>query len=166
MNRLSFVLLTLFVAVLASTAVVQQSQTRIAFVDSQAAIRAHPAGAQAKALEDQAKTEVEALQADLEAIVAKANSGQQLTADEQNRFQTLRSTIVSVQQRYAEEISGIITPALEAVDQVISEISAENDYSVILDSRVAGQEGINLVVYAKPDLNITQQVVDRVSVMQ
>jgi len=149
MNRVSFILLTLLIAVVASTAWVQQGQTRIAFVDSQAAIRAHPAGAQAKVLEEQAKAEVEALQADINLILEKANSGQQLTADEQNRFQTLRSTIVSVQQRYAEEIR-----------------ATTNDYGVVLDSRVAGQEGINLVVFAKPELSITQQVIDRVSVMQ
>jgi len=166
MNRVSFILLTLLIAVVASTAWVQQGQTRIAFVDSQAAIRAHPAGAQAKVLEDQAKAEVEALQADINLILEKANSGQQLTADEQNRFQTLRSTIVSVQQRYAEEISTVVNPALAAVDQVINEIATTNDYGVVLDSRVAGQEGINLVVFAKPELSITQQVIDRVSVMQ
>jgi outer membrane protein len=166
MNKLSFLLLTLLIAVVASTAWVQQDQTRIAFVDAQAAIRAHPAGAQAKLLEDQAKAEVDALQTDLQAIVTKANSGQQLTADEQSRFQTLRSTIVSVQQRYADEIATAVNPALQAVDQVITELATANDYSVVLDSRIAGQGGINLVVYAKPDLNITQEVIDRVSTMQ
>lgn len=166
MTRLTMLLLTILVAVLASLAWVQPDQTRIAFVDAQAAIRAHPAGAQAKALEEQAKVEIEALQADLEAIVAKANAGQQLTADDQNRFQNLRSTLVAVQKNYAEQIGATVEPALVAVDQVISEIALENDYAAILDARVAGQEGTNLVVYAKKELNITQQVIDRVSQMQ
>ena len=166
MNRLNFLLLTVLIAVIGSFAWVQQGISKIAFIDAQAAIRAHPAGAQAKVLEDQAKTEVEALQADLQAIIESANAGQQLTSEDQNRFQNLQAAIVSVQQRYSEEINTTVQPALEAVDQVISEIAASNDYDMILDARVAGQEGVNLVVYAKPGLNITQQVIDRVAAMQ
>lgn len=163
MNRLSFLLLTLVLAVIASFAWVQPEQTRIAFVDSQAAIRAHPAGAQAKALEDQAKVEIEALQTDLNAIVTRANAGEQLSADEQNRFQNLRTTLATVQKNYAEQIGSTVGPALEAVDQAIRDIAAENDYAAVFDARVAGQEGTNLVVFAKQELNITQQVIERVS---
>lgn len=163
MNRLSFLLLTILIAVIGSFAWVQQGQTRIAFVDSQAAIRAHPAGAQAKALEDQAKTEIEALQTDMNAIVAKANAGEQLTADEQSRFQNLRSTLATVQKNYADQIGATVQPALEAVDKAIRDIAAENDYAAVFDARVAGQEGTNLVVFAKQELNITQEVIDRVS---
>ncbi|MCA9838945.1 MAG: OmpH family outer membrane protein [Trueperaceae bacterium] len=166
MNRLSFLLLTILIGVIASFAFVQQDQTRIAFVDSQAAIRAHPAGAEAKALEEQAKVEIEALQTDLQALVTKANSGEQLTPDEQNRFQNLRSTIATVQKNYADQIGAAVGPALEAVDKAISEIAAENDYAAIFDARVAGQEGTNLVVYAKKDLNITQLVIDRMNASQ
>lgn len=139
----------------------QEGQTRIAFVDSQAAIRAHPGGQASSALEAQARAEIEALQADLQVLVSKANSGQQLSTDEQNRFETLRSTIASVQNRYATEIAETVRPALEAVDEAIQAIAEANDYSLVLDRAVAGPEGINLVVYAKSGLDITEQVIAR-----
>lgn len=140
----------------------QVGETRIVFVDSQEAIRAHPAGEASRALEQQAQTEIEALQTDLQALVEKANSGAQLTPDEQTRFQTLRSTLTSVQQRYAGEIGAAVEPALLAVDEVIQAIATENDYTLVLDRNVAGPQGINLIVYAKEGLDITPQVVERV----
>jgi Skp family chaperone for outer membrane proteins len=106
------------------------------------------------------------LQADLQAIVEKSNSGQQLSAEEQTRFQTLRSTLSSVQQRYAAEIAEAVKPALAAVDQVIREVAAENDYTLVLDRTVAGPTGINLVVYAKEGLDITPQIIERIRAFQ
>ena len=162
MNKISFVLVLLSVLILTTFTLTQEGVTRIAFVDSQAAIGAHPSGEASKALEAQAQQEITALQTDLQTLVEKANSGQQLSADEQNRFQTLRSTLTSVQQRYATEIGETVQPALEAVDTVIRAIAEENGYTLVLDSTVAGPQGINLVVYAQEGLNITPQVVERI----
>ena len=165
MNKLSFILLFVLAAVLfATTLVAQEGQTSIAFVDAQAAINAHPDGAVATELQEQARTEVEALQRDLQALVDKVNGGTQLTAEEQSRFQQLRTALTSVQQRYAEQIDQTVQPALEAVNGVIATIAEENGYDVVMDSVIAGQQprGINLVIYANPSLNITQQVVERV----
>jgi Skp family chaperone for outer membrane proteins len=167
MNRLIiFLLVVTGLIILSANLSAQESQTRIVFVDSQAAIRAHPAGEASKLIEDQAKTEIDALQADLQAIVEKANSGQQLTAEEQTRFQTLRSTLSSVQQRYTADIAEAVKPALAAVDQVIREVATENDYTLVLDRTVAGPTGINLVVYAKEGLDITPQIIERVRALQ
>lgn len=136
---------------------------RIVFVDTQAAINAHPAGAQANALQEQAKTEIDGLNQDLQALVAKVNAGQQLSQEEQARFQQLRTAITSVQERYARQIQEVVQPALDAVNQVIQQLAQENGYDMVIDSVVAGQEprGINLIVYARPDLDITQLVIER-----
>ncbi len=136
----------------------------IVFVDTQSAINAHPAGEEASQLQEQGSAEVEALSADLQVLVDKVNGGQQLTQEEQSRFQQLRTAIVSVQERYAQQIQEVVQPALEAVNQVIQQIAEENGYDIVLDSVVAGQEprGINLVVYARPTLDITPQVIERV----
>ena len=166
MNRLSFILLVVLAAltVATSTLVAQGDGTKIVFVDAQAAINAHPAGATASTLQEQARTEVNALQTDLQALVEKVNGGTQLTPEEQSRFQQLRTALTDVQQRYAEQINTTVAPALEAVNAIIATIAEESDYDVVMDSVVAGQQpqGINLIIYAKPDLNITQQVVERV----
>ena len=162
-KRLPFFLFALSAVFLASSFLIaQEGSVRIALVDSQAAIRAHSSGEASSALEAQAKTEIEALQTDIRALVEKANAGTPLSEDEQSRYQTLSTTLAQVQQRYAQEIGEAVEPALEAVDVVIQEISTENDYTLVLDSTVAGPQGINLIVFAKPGLDITEQVVERV----
>jgi Skp family chaperone for outer membrane proteins len=163
MKRFLFVISIIAVLALSATLVAQQVAQSIVFVDTQAAIAAHPAGAQAKQIEEQAKSEVEALQVELKTIADKANAGTQLTPDEQNRFQALRTTILDLQQNYATQIGQTAEPALAAVDAAIKAIAEENGYLVVLDSGVAGQGGVNLVVYAAEQLNITQQVIDRVT---
>lgn len=162
MKRFLFIISIITVLALSATLVAQQVANSIVFVDTQAAIAAHPAGAQAKQIEEQARGEVEALQAELKTLADKANAGTQLTADEQSRFQTLRTTILDVQQNYATQIGQTAEPALTAVDAAIKAIAEENGYLIVLDSGVAGQNGVNLVVYAAPQLDITQQVIDRV----
>jgi outer membrane protein len=163
MKRFLFIVAIIAVLALSATLVAQQALSSIVFVDTQAAIAAHPAGAQAKTLEEQARTEVEALQTELQALAEKANSGQALTPDEQSRFQTLRTTIFDVQQNYAAQIGQTAQPALDAVDAAIKAIAEENGYLIVMDTGQAGQGGTNLVVYAAPQLNITQQVIDRVA---
>jgi outer membrane protein len=165
MKRFLFIVAIIGVLALSATLVAQQALSGIVFVDTQAAIAAHPAGIQAKALEEQAKTEIDALQAELKTLADKANGGQALSADEQSRFQTLRTTMLEVQQNYATQIGETAKPALDAVDAAIQALAEENNYSIVIDSGVAGggPGGVNLVVYAKPDLNITQLVIDRVS---
>jgi outer membrane protein len=163
MKRFLFIAAIIAVLAFSATLVAQQVANSIVFVDTQLAIAAHPAGAQAKTIEEQAKVEVEALQTELKAIADKANAGTQLTADEQSRFQTLRTTIFEVQQNYATQIGQTAQPALDAVDAAIKAVASENGYLIVLDSGVAGQSGTNLVVYAAEQLNITQQVIDRVA---
>lgn len=166
-KRLPFLLFALSAVFLLSTLLIaQETSERIALIDSQTAIRAHPAGQASAALEEQAQDEIAALQADLNSLVQKANSGEPLSQDEQARFQTLRSTLTSVQQSYAERIGDAVAPALTAVDEVIQAVAGENGYTLVLDRSVAGPEGINLIVYAQEGLDITEQVVERVRTLQ
>ena len=165
MKRLSFLTVLFVFSLVSSLTFAQDGVPNIVFVDAQAAINAHPAGQAATALQETAKTEVESLQTDLQALVDKANSGQQLTAEEQSRFQQLRDALVSVQQRYAEQINTTVQPALEAVNQIIEEIAEANGYDIVLDSVVAGQQGTGLVVFARDSLNITPQVLERVNAL-
>lgn len=141
-----------------------ENPARIVFVDTQAAINAHPAGEQANVLQEQARSEIEGLEQDLQALVGRINAGQQLSQEEQARFNQLRTAITAVQERYAQQIQEVVQPALEAVNQVIQQLAEENGYDIVLDSVVAGQEprGINLVVYARSQLDITPLVVERV----
>jgi outer membrane protein len=148
------------VAVLAISPSAQERDTRVVFVDSQAALRAHPAGAAVEDLRAQAETEVSELAASLTALEEKAASGQQLTPEEGERYQTLQTTIVAVQNRYRDEIAAAAAPAVEAVNAAIRDLALANGYTIVMDRVEAAN--LRLVVYADDDLDITPLVIERI----
>lgn len=164
MKRVLFIFAIVVSLVFSAVLIAQQAQSgsQVVFVDSQAAIAAHPAGAASKELEAKAKAEIQGLQAELQPIVDKANSGTELTTEEQSRYQTIATTIRDIQARTAQDIAATAKPALDAVDAAIKAIAAENNYGIVLDREVAGLGGTGLVVYAREDLDITAQVVARI----
>ena len=89
----------------------QSRDTKVVFVRSQTAILAHPAGAQVDELKQQAQTEVDGLVASLRELDAKLAAGNELTAEENERYQALVTSINAVQDRYAQEIDAAARPA-------------------------------------------------------
>ncbi|NLG08247.1 MAG: OmpH family outer membrane protein [Deinococcales bacterium] len=152
------------VALLANNLTAQQRPTKVVYVDSQAAIRAHPSGAQIEALQQQAAAEVQELSQSLAALEQKAAAGEQLTADESDRYSALRSTLTAVQNRYLNEINAAAEPAVTAVNDIIAQLAQENGYTLVLDAVEAAN--LRLVVYADADLDITPLVIERVEALQ
>lgn len=165
MKRLTFYILVLLAAIGlgGATLTAQEAGTSIVFVDSQAAIAAHPAGEEADALRQQASEELGGLRTDLDAIAQRARAGEQLTPEEQERYNTLLRTLQQVDQRYRQQIEQVAAPAIEAVNNVIREVAQEQGYSIVLDIGAASD---GLVVYAQDGLNITPQVLERVRALQ
>lgn len=163
MKRLT--LITLCVAAIlgvASTQLTAQApETRIVFVNAQAAIAAHPAGEEAVRIQEQARQETGEIRQSIQELADRARAGQQLTPEEQERYQTLVTTLQAVQQRYAADFDRAAAPAIEAVNGTIAQLAEENGYSIVMDAVAAGREGTNLVVYAQPGLDITEQVIER-----
>lgn len=151
-------LFALFVALFLSA--FAQAQSTIVFVDSQAAINAHPAGAEALTLQEQARTEIEGLQEQIQSIVGGAQSAQDLTAEQRSQLDTLQRSLESVQQRWATDIQAAAQPAVDAVNQAIAAVAQENGYTIVLNRAVAATSG--LVAYADDSLDITDQVIARV----
>lgn len=164
MKKILFVATIVISLIFSAFLIAQEAQATslIVFVDSQAAIAAHPAGAASKDLENKARAEIQGLQAEIQPIVDKANSGGELSSEEQSRYQTIAKTIRDIQTRTAQDIAATAKPALEAVDMAIKALAAENNYGIVLDREVAGLGGTGLVVYAREDLDITAQVIARV----
>jgi outer membrane protein len=162
MKKVLFILAVIASLVFSASLIAQEPQTKIVFVDSRAAIQAHPAGVQSKDLEAKARAEIEGLQVELQAIVDKANSGAELTADEKSRYEIVAKSIRDVQTRTAQDIASTAKPALDAVDAAIKALAQENNYGIVLDREVAGLAGTGLVVYAREDLDITPLVIARV----
>ncbi|SRR5690554_684803 len=165
MRRLTLLGITAvaIVAFFASNLTAQDQPSRVVYLNSQAAIHAHPSGSQLESLNAQAREEIGGLVQSISALEQKAASGQQLTPEEAERYATLQTTIQAVDARYKEEIAAAAEPARLAVDQAIKELAAELNYTMVLDSLAAYETG--LVVYADPALDITDLVIERVQGM-
>ena len=138
-----------------------QDELNIAFVDAGAVLAAHPAGAQAQQLEEQARTELGEIQANVAPLLERLNAGEELTAEERSTLDLSQRTYQETQARYREEIQATIQPAEQAVDAIIQEIAQANGYTLVLNQGVAASSA--LVVYAEEGFpNITQEVIDRV----
>ncbi len=148
------------VALFASNLTAQDQPSRVVYLNSAAAIHAHSSGAQIDALMAQARADIDDLVAKLGELDQKVASGQQLTADESDRYRALQATLVSVDSRAKADIEAAAEPAKAAVDAALAELAKELNYTMVIDSLTAADLG--LVVYADPSLDITQLVIDKV----
>lgn len=160
-------LLTLFAAVLLggsflynNTLNAQARPTKVVFVDSQRALRAHPLGAEVDQLIERQLEELGPLANDYNVLVAKAQAGT-LSPEEEELIQTLSVTLEATTVRFEEERNRLALPAVEAVNTAIQALSQENGYTVVMDLRVAAES--DLVVYTDQDTDITDLVVARLS---
>lgn len=160
-------LLTLFAAALLggsflfnNTLNAQARPTKVVFVDSQVALRAHPQWAEVDRLIERQYQEIRPLAEDYNALVAKAQAGT-LTPEEEEFIQTLFLTLEATEQRFEEEHLEVGFPVIEVVNQIIRELAEENGYTVVIDIRVAHET--DLVVYTDSDVDITDLVIDRIN---
>jgi outer membrane protein len=137
----------------------QDAPVRIAFVDSQALISAHPAGRAANDLRTLAQQEVGDLARRLDSLQTKARA-EGLSNEEAELFSVLLATYESVQQRYAADITAAAQPAIDAVNAAIKSVADEQRIALVLDIAATAESG--LVVYAADGLDITDQVSARV----
>ena len=103
MKRVTYMILaTVAVAFLGSLNLQAQAPaTRIAFINSQQAIDAHPAGAAAREIEQRGVAEITEIQNSLNAIIERAQSGATITPEEQEAAQGPAKTLVAdeIEQR-------------------------------------------------------------------
>ncbi len=157
MKRLTIALVATFLVAISIGANLgaQDAPTRIAFVDSQALIAAHPAGQAANDLRVLAAEEIGGLRNRLDALQSKARA-EGLSNDEAELFNVLVATFDSVQSRYAADIATAAQPAIEAVNAAIRAVAQANGVAVVMDIDAAAEGG--LVVYASEGLDLTDEV--------
>ena len=159
-----FLPVTLLVSILSLFALgAAQDELSIAFVDAGAVLAAHPAGAQAQQLEEQARTELGEIQANVAPLLERLNAGEELTAEE-------RSTL-DLSQRTYQETQGAVTarrfrrrssPQNRRWTPSFRRLRRRTATRSWLNQGVAASSA--LVVYAEEGFpNITQEVIDRVS---
>jgi outer membrane protein len=141
------VLLTVLLALLAPAAAQQAEPAAppsgIAFVDTQALIRAHPADAEISRLGESLDAELQDLVAQRDQLVAKSQE-QGLTAEEEELLQALTVTIQTRRESGLADIREAAAPAERAANDIIREIASQEGFALVLDlERASG-----LVVYA------------------
>src|SRR5690606_20899409 len=137
----------------------QSRPTSVVFVNSQAALLAHPAGASVTTLREQAQTEVNDLVASLGELEQRLAAGEELSAEDNERYQALQTSLSAVQGRFSEEIAAAAQPAVDAVNEIIAQLAEENGYTIVMDRVEAAEQ--RLVVYSDADLDITPMVIER-----
>ena len=156
MTRLRAFPTSLVLLTLASVAFAQAPAVfGIAFVDTQALIRAHPAGAQIQEIGAALDAELASLVEQRDGLIAKAQSGA-LTATEEEILQALQVTISSRREAGLAEIRAAAAPAELAANEVIAMIAEAEGLFLVLDLNAAQ----GLVVFAAPTVpDITETAV-------
>lgn len=130
----------------------------VAFVDTQALIRAHPANEEIQQLSESLDQELADL-IDQREELAQKQRDEGLNAEEQELFQALSVTIETRRDRGLSDIREAAAPAEQAANEVIREIAQEEGFELVLDIEAAS----GLVVYAAEDLpDITDRALDTV----
>lgn len=148
-------ILAVLVAATLSLAAAQSDGFRIAFVDTQLLIAAHPAQAEIAELGAALDAELQGLIAQRQALIARQSSSG-LSPEQEELLQALTVTIQTRQNTGLEEIRAAAAPAEEAANEIIREIANRDGHALVLDIG----EAAGLVVYAADSvLDITEEAV-------
>ncbi len=145
-----------------------QGPLRIGYIDSQAILAQAPGATEAQDQfeRDMARyrAELERLGEELQAMIQQFEQ-QQLTLSPQARETQTQNVQVKQEEynRRAAELEGeagrrqaeLVQPIMDQVTEAIDEIRTESGYAVIFDLSAQA------IVSADPELNLTQQVIDR-----
>jgi len=134
----------------------QNVPTRVGFIDAEAVIRAHPGYAEVEKLQKAADAELAPLVEKLKAIEEKIAAGKATDKDRED-YQTLLEAIKKVREKWTPKIEEKLNPLIKEVDEIVAKVANRLGFAVIMNRRVAAQS--NLVVYAHPDTDITEEVI-------
>jgi len=159
MKRSWIVLAAIAVLALASWPLAQKKDvpSRVGFIDAETVIQAHPRYGEVAKLQEQADAELKPLIEKLRALEEKIAKGE-ATAKDREDYQVLTEAVKKVRDKWAPKIQEKLDPLIKEVDQVVAQVAQELGFAVIMNRRVAASS--NLVVYADPNTDITQAVVE------
>lgn len=169
MHRLMMVLgATAACALVASPAVAQTAEFRIAIVDSRAILGEAPGAAEAQAAfeRDLARfqSELQQLEEELQSMVTRFQQQQAVMSAEARqreenailqKQQELQTRVAELENEASQRQAELVGPIMERVSAAIEEFRRENGYALILDI-AAGS-----IIAADPSLDVTEQVIAR-----
>ncbi len=159
MKRTWLILVPLGVLLLAGLPLAQKKTipTRVGFVDAETVIRAHPRYSEVEELQKQADAELKPLLEKLRPLEEKLAAGT-ATAKDREDYQVLTEAVKKHREKWAPRIQEKLDPLIKEADRVVAQVAREQGFAVIMNRRVAAAS--NLVVYADPNTDITQAVVE------
>ncbi len=163
MTRLGIIRAAIVVAILAVLGLgsAQESGFRAAYINSQYLLSLHAVYPQLLSFQEQARRDVNDLNARANDLFGKQQSGVELTPEESELLSVTLSTLQSLTARFEAEIQALVKPALDDITRLVAEVAAELSLSMVFDYSVASESG--LIVYALPDTDITELVAVRLT---
>ena len=159
MKKIALYLIVFFGLSFVSLALAQQP-FKMAFVNTTALLKAHPAGQAAAALMEQRDADLKPLLEELQALQQKSQNAE-LSNEERQRASLLVRTVEETRNRYTQDIQTASQPAVTDINAAVAAVSQANGYTLVLDGELAGVGGLGLVVYVDPTnvADITEQVI-------
>lgn len=141
---------------------------KIAYINSQSILAEAPGAKEAQTKFDsdmaQYRTEVQTMQTELEGLVKQydqqqamlsPSAKQQRQADIQTKQKAYQDRLAAIDQRAGQRQQELVQPVMDKINQVIEQIRAEGNYTIIFDVSSGG------VVAADPGLDLTPEVIRR-----
>lgn len=149
-----------------------QAVVKLGYIDSQAILAQDPAARQAQAQFEadmnRYRAEVQQLGEQLQRLIqqyeqqqamlseaAKANRQEEIRL-KQNQYQ---QRITELEQQAGQRQAELVEPVMQRINQVIEQIRAEGNYSIIFDVAAQG------IIAADPALDLTQEVIRRLKAL-
>lgn len=154
-SRLSILLALAFLGLASAQNDGASAPFRLAFVDTQALIAAHPAQGEIARLGEALDAELQELLGQRQGLLQK-QATQGLTAEEEELLQALNVTIETRRDAGLSDIRNAAAPAEEAANAIIREIAQQDGFALVLDI----DQAAGLVVFASADVpDITEAAV-------
>jgi len=131
--------------------------TRVGFLDAETVIQAHPRYGEVAELQKLADAELKPLLEKLRPLEEKIATGK-ATAKDREDYQVLSEAAKRVRDQWAPKIQEKLDPLIKEVDRVVAQVARDQGFAVVMNRRVAAAS--NLVVYADPETDLTQAVVE------
>ncbi|WP_297853090.1 OmpH family outer membrane protein [Meiothermus sp.] len=158
MKRFSLFVPILAGLLLSSLLVAQTPPTadKIGYLNARAVVEAHPQFAQIKEIQAKAEAELKPLREELQPLEAKLRAGS-ASAQEQQNYRTVSQKLQEASKKWSDQQNAALRPITEEIDKLIGKVAKEQGFAIVLDQEVAAGSG--LVVYAAPELDLTQAIV-------
>lgn len=142
--KLTHLLLTAPLFLLATTPQAQQKRARVGFVDVEQVVAAVPGSASYLDLRKRVNADLEKRQRSIQDLSARA--ARTKSAADRNALASAQQSFVSAQKNYQGRLAAAFKPVSSRVDGAIANVAKGSGFTVVFDKQVAARSG--LVVYA------------------